>query len=168
MLQPMPKSLSPEISNRRAQWEATFRKYQSRSQSSRCFVQRKGNRDLWDNPFQLDFSLAAQLSMSSRTKSQEVNKSGGKESAEGAFKLLLSVVNQTFCSWTPISSLALKGIFLILPKCKRYRLQQQGTQIKQSSIKSADVWQRIEKCGNREDWVGLLLSFSMILFTKLS
>ena len=40
--------------------------------------------------------------------------------------------------------------------------------IKQSSIKSADVWQRIEKCGNREDWVGLLLSFSMILFTKLS
>ena len=111
MLQPMPKSLSPEISNRRAQWEATFRKYQSRSQSSRCFVQRKGNRDLWDNPFQLDFSLAAQLSMSSRTKSQKVNKSGGKESAEGAFKLLLSVVNQTFCSWTPISSLALKGIF---------------------------------------------------------
>ena len=111
MLKPMPKSLSPEISNRRAQWEATFRKYQSLSQSSRCFVQRKGNRDLWDNPFQLDFSLAAQLSMSSRTKSQKVNKSGGKESAEGAFKLLLSVVNQTFCSWTPISSLALKGIF---------------------------------------------------------
>ena len=130
MLQPMPKSLSPQISNRRAQWEATFRKYQSRSQSSRCFVQRKDNRDLWDNPFQLDFSLAAQLRMSSRTKSQKVNKSGGKESAEGAFKLLLSVVNQTFCSWTPISSLALKGIFLILPKCKRYRLQQQGTQDK--------------------------------------
>ena len=147
MLQPMPKSLSPEISNRRAQWEATFRKYQSRSQSSRCFVQRKGNRDLWDNPFQLDFSLAAQLSMSSRTKSQKVNKSGGKESAEGAFKLLLSVVNQTFCSWTPISSLALKGIFLILPKCKRYRLQQQGTQdkaklnqIRRRLAKNWEIW----------------------------
>ena len=147
MLQPMPKSLSPEISNRRAQWEATFRKYQSRSQSSRCFVQRKGNRDLWDNPFQLDFSLAAQLSMSSRTKSQKVNKSGGKESAEGAFKLLLSVVNQTFCSWTPISSLALKGIFLILPKCKRYRLQQQGTQdkaklnqIRRRLVKNWEMW----------------------------
>ena len=147
MLQPMPKSLSPEISNRRAQWEATFRKYQSRSQSSRCFVQRKGNRDLWDNPFQLDFSLAAQLSMSSRTKSQKVNKSGGKESAEGAFKLLLSVVNQTFCSWTPISSLALKGIFLILPKCKRYRLQQQGTQDK---AKLNQIRRRLAK--NWEMW----------------
>ena len=147
MLQPMPKSLSPEISNQRAQWEATFRKYQSRSQSSRCFVQRKGNRDLWDNPFQLDFSLAAQLSMSSRTKSQKVNKSGGKESAEGAFKLLLSVVNQTFCSWTPISSLALKGIFLILPKCKRYRLQQQGTQDK---AKLNQIRRRLAK--NWEMW----------------
>ena len=147
MLQPMPKSLSPEISNRRAQWEATFRKYQSRSQSSRCFVQRKGNRDLWDNPFQLDFSLAAQLSMSSRTKSQKVNKSGRKESAEGAFKLLLSVVNQTFCSWTPISSLALKGIFLILPKCKRYRLQQQGTQDK---AKLNQIRRRLAK--NWEMW----------------
>ena len=147
MLQPMPKSLSPEISNRRAQWEATFRKYQSRSQSSRCFVQRKGNRDLWDNPFQLDFSLAAQLNMSSRTKSQKVNKCGGKESAEGAFKLLLSVVNQTFCSWTPISSLALKGIFLILPKCKRYRLQQQGTQDK---AKLNQIRRRLAK--NWEMW----------------
>ena len=87
--QPMPKSPSPEISSRRAQWVATLEKYQSRSQSSRCFVQRKGNGDLWDNPFQLDFSLAAHLSSSNRTRSQKVNKSGGKESAERGFQVVI-------------------------------------------------------------------------------
>ena len=57
-----------------------------------------GNGNLWDNPFQLDFSLADYLSMSSRTRSQKVNKNGGKDSAERVLKLLLSVVNQICCS----------------------------------------------------------------------
>ena len=57
-----------------------------------------GNRDLSDNPFQLEFSLVDHLSMSSRTRSQKVNKNGGKNSSEWVFKLLLSVVNQIFCS----------------------------------------------------------------------
>ena len=65
-----------------------------------------GNGDLWDNPFQLEFSLVDHLSMSSRTRSQKVNKNGGKDSTERVFKLLLSVVNQIFCSWTPIWGLA--------------------------------------------------------------
>ena len=56
-----------------------------------------GNGNLWDNPFQLEFSLADHLSMSSRTRSQK-KKTGGKESAERVFKLLLSVINQIFCS----------------------------------------------------------------------
>ena len=43
-----------------------------------------------DNPFQLEFPLVDHLSMSSRTKSQEVNKNGGKESAERVFKLFCS------------------------------------------------------------------------------
>ena len=54
-----------------------------------------------DNPFQLEFPLVDHLSMSSRTKSQKVNKNGGKESAERVFKL--------FCSWTPICTVAHKG-----------------------------------------------------------
>ena len=49
--------------------------------------------DLWDNPFQLEFSLVCHLSMSSRTRGQRVNKNGGKDKAERVFKLLLSVVN---------------------------------------------------------------------------
>ena len=57
-----------------------------------------GNEDLRDNPFQLEFSLVDHLSMSSRTRSQKVNKNGGKDSIERVFKLLLSVVNQIFCS----------------------------------------------------------------------
>ena len=57
-----------------------------------------GNGDLWDSPFQLEFSLVDLLSMSSRTRSQKVNKNGGKNSSEWVFKLLLSVVNQIFCS----------------------------------------------------------------------
>ena len=59
---------------------------------------RAGNGDLWDNPFQLEFSLVDHLSMSSRTRIQKVNKNGGKDGAERVFKLLLSVVNQIFCS----------------------------------------------------------------------
>ena len=59
---------------------------------------RTGNGDLWDNPFQLEFSLVDHLSMSSRTRIQKVNKNGGKDGAERVFKLLLSVVNQIFCS----------------------------------------------------------------------
>ena len=50
-----------------------------------------GNGDLWDNPFQLEFSLVDHLSMSNRTRSQKVNKNRGKDSAERVFKLLLSV-----------------------------------------------------------------------------
>ena len=56
-----------------------------------------GNRDLWDNPFQLEFSLVDHLSMSRRTRSQKVNTNGGRDSTERVFKLLLSVVNQIFC-----------------------------------------------------------------------
>ena len=33
----------------------------------------------WENPFQFDFSLAHHVSMSSRTRSQKVNKTGGEE-----------------------------------------------------------------------------------------
>ena len=40
-----------------------------------------GNGDLWDNPFQLEFSLVDHLSMRSRTRSQNVNKNEGKDSA---------------------------------------------------------------------------------------
>ena len=47
-----------------------------------------GNGDLWDNPFQLEFSLVGHLSMSSRTRSQKVNKNEGKDSAKRVFKLL--------------------------------------------------------------------------------
>ena len=79
---------------------------QSRSQSPRALSSGTGNRDLWDNQFQLEFSLVDHLSMSSRTRSQKVNKNGGKDSADRVFKLLLSVVNQIFCSWTPIWGLA--------------------------------------------------------------
>ena len=50
-----------------------------------------GNGDLWDNPFQLEFSLVDHLSMSNRTRSQKVNKNRGKDRAERVFKLLLSV-----------------------------------------------------------------------------
>ena len=71
---------------------------QSRSQSPRALSSGTGNRDLWDNQFQLEFSLVDHLSMSSRTRSQKVNKNGGKDSIERVFKLLLSVVNQIFCS----------------------------------------------------------------------
>ena len=52
----------------------------------------------WDKPFQLEFSLVDHLSMSSRTRSQKVNKDGRKDSAERVFKLLLNVVNQILCS----------------------------------------------------------------------
>ena len=79
---------------------------QSRSQSPCALSSGTGNRDLWDNQFQLEFSLVDHLSMSSRTRSQKVNKNGGKDSADRVFKLLLSVVNQIFCSWTPIWGLA--------------------------------------------------------------
>ena len=79
---------------------------QSRSQSLRALSTGTGNRDLWDNPFQLEFSLVDHLSMSSRTRSQKINKNGGKDSAERVFTLLLSVVNQIFCPWTPIWGLA--------------------------------------------------------------
>ena len=47
-----------------------------------------GNGDLWDNLFQLEFSLVYHLSMSSRTRSQKVNKNGREDSAERVFKLL--------------------------------------------------------------------------------
>ena len=57
-----------------------------------------GNGDLWDKPLQLEFSLVDHLSMSSRTRSQKVNKDGRKDSAERVFKLLLNVVNQILCS----------------------------------------------------------------------
>ena len=48
-----------------------------------------GNRDLWDNPFQLEFSLVDHLSMSSRTRNQKVNKNEGKDSAERVFKFFI-------------------------------------------------------------------------------
>ena len=50
---------------------------------------RTGNGDLWDNPFQPEFSLVDHLSMSSRTRSQKVNKNGGKESAERLFQVVI-------------------------------------------------------------------------------
>ena len=67
-----------------------------------------GNGDLSDNPFQLEFSLVDHLSMSCRTRSQKININGGKDSLQRVVKLLLSMVNQIFCSWTPIGK-ALKG-----------------------------------------------------------
>ena len=40
----------------------------------------------WDNPFQLEFSLADHMSMSSRTSSQKVNNHRGKDSGEREIK----------------------------------------------------------------------------------
>ena len=48
-----------------------------------------GNRDLWDNPFQLEFSLVDHLSMSSRTRSQKVNKNGREKQLRTGFQVII-------------------------------------------------------------------------------
>ena len=99
----LPSFRFKRVSTVRLVWKPAVNNFWIRPISLPCRVRvalssGTGNGDLWDKPFQLEFSVVDHLSMSSRTRSEKVNKDGRKDSAERVFKLLLNVVNQIFCS----------------------------------------------------------------------